>query len=209
MFGESIRLETDSFARSVFILVSNQVTIKLRCILPPIIIFIPGWYKVFPQIEYRTKLIHFNRQNVLFFLGPVIVSICLTVFIVINNLAAYPHFGIFPDCFPGINHLQGKYTILLEKENMKRNHRSITVMNFVPLYISQQKMPFDRRIAPSIRETGKRSLLYFIPLFLSEFAFEKFQSLFVSQFENDRFGRGIIPDHRLSECSIGKKQDSQ
>ena len=209
MFGESIRLEPDSFARSVFILVSNQVTIKLRCILPPIIIFIPGWYKVFPQIEYRTKLIHFNRQDMLFFLRPVIVSICLTVFIVINNLAAYPHFGIFPDCSPGINHLQGKYTILLEKENMKRNHRSITVMNFIPLYISQQKMPFDRRVAPSIRETGKRSLLYFIPLFLPEFAFEKFQSLFVSQFENDRFGRGIIPDHRLSECSIGKKQDSQ
>ncbi len=32
--------------------------------------------------------------------------------------------------------LKGQYPILFEQKNMKRNHRSIPVMNFIPFYIS-------------------------------------------------------------------------
>ena len=72
----------------------------------------------------------------LFFLRPVIIRICLAVFIVIYRPAANTYFSIFSDCSFGINHLKGQYPILFEQKNMKRNHRSIPVMNFIPFYIS-------------------------------------------------------------------------
>lgn len=88
---------------------------------------------------------------------------------------------------------------------MKGNHRGISVMHCVPFDIGQQKMSSGRKIRPCFSKTGKRSLLYPVPILISEFAFKELQGIFIVQFKNNCFGRGVIPKQRLSVNPVRKK----